>query len=358
VEQRLRARSFIWPTVEVVVGLAVIGGFILVHRRRRHEHEGGVGGEADPSPTGPVPTADRDGPRRFGVGPGSVAGFVLLICETLFLVTAGAPLFSSSSSYFVATPSVTALQRDVGSSEVGLGPNPYLCLGLGIIANANDVFDVHELAIYDPTMPKRYFDSFQQETGQSAGFPLENEYCPALTSSSSARLYGVAYVLESRGAPGLAGSTFVAQLGDEDLYHVAGSYPATLSPVLADGSLPAATAEGSQVHVGHPTPATWKMHVDASTAQVLRLRLADVPGWHASIDGKPLSLEPFSGIMLQARIPPGDHTVELSYWPTTFTLGIILGVCAFVGLCAALIIDGARRRRRQDRGATPAGSAP
>jgi uncharacterized membrane protein YfhO len=62
--------------------------------------------------------------------------------------------------------------------------------------------------------------------------------------------------------------------------------------------------------------------------------------------------------MLQARIPPGDHTVELSYWPTTFTLGIILGVCAFVGLCAALIIDGARRRRRQDRGATPAGSAP
>ena len=38
--------------------------------------------------------------------------------------------------------------------------------------------------------------------------------------------------------------------------------------------------------------------------QLLRLRLTDVPGWHAWIDGKSLGLERFSGIMLQARIPP------------------------------------------------------
>ena len=91
------------------------------------------------------------------------------------------------------------------------------------------------------------------------------------------------------------------------------------------------------------------MTVALATPQVLRLRLTDVPGWHASLDGKPLALQDFAGTMLQARIPPGRHTIELSYWPATFTLGIAIGACSLAGLLVALVVNAVRRRRTQSR---------
>ena len=78
---------------------------------------------------------------------------------------------------------------------------------------------------------------------------------------------------------------------------------------------------------------------------MVRLRLTDVPGWHATIDGRPLPLTTFAGVMLQARVPPGRHTIELHYWPATFTWGIVLAAMAAIGLVAALVIDALRRRR-------------
>jgi hypothetical protein len=156
----------------------------------------------------------------------------------------------------------------------------------------------------------------------------------------------VAYILESAGVAGPKGTTLVGRLGDEDLYHVPGSYPATLTPLQVDGNLPSDNAAGVPVAVTHPDPARWAMVTDATTPQVLRLRLTDVPGWHASLDGKPLALETYGGVMLQARIPPGRHQVELHYWPTTFSVGIVLCIIGVVGLAIALVVDRRRRGRR------------
>jgi uncharacterized membrane protein YfhO len=89
------------------------------------------------------------------------------------------------------------------------------------------------------------------------------------------------------------------------------------------------------------------MVTHARTAQVLRLRLTDLPGWHGTIDGQPLSLAPYSGVMMQARIPAGVHTIEVSYWPEAFSVGIFLAVLTALSLVGAIVIFGVRRRRRQ-----------
>jgi hypothetical protein len=363
VENRIRAESFIWPVTEVFVGIAVVVGFVVVHRRNRvrsvkgnRQTDGELTDRSEPEASATIrrgkyePSAVPAAGIRPRLSPGVWAGLVLLTCETAFLVAAGAPLWSSSPTFFSATPAVAALQRDVGSSVVGLGQNPsYYCIGLGIMPDANDVFGLHELALYDPMVPKGYFTSFKALTGRSAGDQVDNEYCPALANVSQARLYGAAYILESAGDPGPTGTTFVARLGDEDLYRVPGSYPATLTPLPDDGSLPANGAVSTPVAVSHPNPASWRVVTDDTTPQVLRLRLTNIPGWHASIDGKPLTLESFGGMMLQARLPSGRHLVELNYWPATFTVGIVLGICSFAGLLGALIVDGIRRRRSQLR---------
>jgi uncharacterized membrane protein YfhO len=77
--------------------------------------------------------------------------------------------------------------------------------------------------------------------------------------------------------------------------------------------------------------------------------LTAVPGWHATIDDRPLKLLTFSKVMLQARIPAGRHTVELVYWPTTFTIGIIAAACSVAGLVVAGVIGRIRRPRARDR---------
>jgi uncharacterized membrane protein YfhO len=85
----------------------------------------------------------------------------------------------------------------------------------------------------------------------------------------------------------------------------------------------------------------------ASGPQVLRLRLTDVPGWHATIDGRPLTLIRYNRVMLQARIPAGLHTIELHYWPDSFTAGLVI---ALVTVAALAVVPVLLRRRRRASG--------
>ena len=190
--------------------------------------------------------------------------------------------------------------------------------------------------------PLAYFSSWQaaaKETGANPAIPYRNAniFCPAITSATLARRYGVGYVLEPAGAPGPTGAVFDRMVGNEQLFRIPGAAIATLVPIDPGGALPNPDTPGAAVGVANPNPAAWTMHTDATSPQVLRLRLTDVPGWHASIDGKPLRLTTFEGIMLQARVPPGRHIIELHYWPSTFTAGIVIALLSVLGLCAALI---------------------
>jgi hypothetical protein len=272
---------------------------------------------------------------------------VLLGCETAFLVSAGAPLVSSSPTFLVPTPPETALQRTVGAALVGFGSRDcHTPPTLGIHQNVNVVYGVHELADWDPITPQAVFRSLKASTGRPAGAldaPLI--LCPAIDDAAVARRFGVGFILEHAASPRPPGTVYVTTLGDEKLYRVPGGAEATVTPLDREGIDPPADAPARSVTVTHPDPASWKLHTDAATPTVLRFHLAAVPGWHATVDGRPLRLESFSGSMLQARMAACPHKVKIRYWQTAFSAGLILAGLSIAGLGGALVV-GARRRRR------------
>ncbi len=322
---RLRSESFIWPAAATLVGLLVVAAL----RPRTSRSPDGGGPERAKTAAG----------RRFDAG--HRAGAVLLAVEAAFLIAVGAGTWSSSATFLAPRPATATLAADVGSSLVGFGVRSCeVPPTLGILPETNSAFAVHELSAYDPITPKAYFKALKV----APGVP-DSALCPVIRSAAEARRYGVGFVLEPRGKPGPRGTVFDAAVGGEDLYRVPRAALATLTALSPTGQLPGLDAAGTPVAVSQPDPATWTVKTHARGPQVLRLRLTDVPGWHATIDGRPLPLDRFSSIMLQATIPPGAHTVELQYWPGTFSLGIVFAACSAAGLATGLLFGWRRARR-------------
>ncbi len=339
----IREQSFIWPIFEVIGGLFIIEALWVLARN-------------------PQGTA-----ARVVGNAGAWAGAILVVMEAAFLLVSGSSWPSSSTTYFTPTPAVTSLQRTVGSSLVGLGNG--LCIGIfvnkaghsiagftplnevvGVSPNVNLAYGIDELAAYDPIMPLEYTKAWESLTGQAPGLLSELGsaawYCPAVKSVSVARIYGVSYILETLKGQAPAGTVFVKRVGDEELYRVPGAARATLTAAPLRGSFPPLDASGTPVKVSQPVPTEWKLTTHASEPTVLRLRLSASPGWHATIDGKPLALSKYAGIMLQAHVPAGSHTIVLHYWPKTLTVGIVLCVLAVFGLAGGISVEEVRRRRR------------
>ena len=64
------------------------------------------------------------------------------------------------------------------------------------------------------------------------------------------------------------------------------------------------------------------------------MRVTDYPGWHASIDGRALSLSLYEGLMLQAAVPVGRYVVHLWYLPKRLVIGTLLALAVIVALLA------------------------
>jgi hypothetical protein len=294
-----------------------------------------------------------DGPTRAGRG---VAG-VFLVAQSAFLVVLGVSSWSISSASFSPTPAVTSLERTVGSSLVAMGPcrprpfsYPY-ATEVGIRPNANIIYRVHEFSIYDPILVATYYSSWTAVSGQHLAANLRRVglFCPQITTATEARLYGISYVLVPAHTPGPKGAVRDGSVGGEELFHVPGSAAATVTPLPRPGRSLSDDARGTPVAVTHPNAASWRVVTDTAAPQELRLRVTALPGWHATVDGRPLDLERWdTGVMLEARVPAGHHVVELHYWPELFTVGIAAAAAVLVGFAAAGagVALSARRNRR------------
>jgi hypothetical protein len=246
---------------------------------------------------------------------------------------------------------------------VGIGPCrttpfslPY-SKEVGIRPDANIGYGVHEFAVYDATLPDSYFTLWTTLSSKPLPAPLRKVgvFCPQITTAAQARVFGVGFVLEPRHARGPTGAVFDRMVGTEQLFRIPGAASATLVSLVGTGEPPSIEAPGTPVAVTHPDASTWRLHIDHAGPALLRLRLTDVPGWHATIDGKPLALEPWAQTtMLEAKVPAGSHVVELHYWPDLFSVGIVIAVVVLVGLAAAcgLVYVKTRRGRRRAAGAS------
>jgi uncharacterized membrane protein YfhO len=94
-----------------------------------------------------------------------------------------------------------------------------------------------------------------------------------------------------------------------------------------------------------------QLHVNARKKAALLARMTYVPGWHATINGRGVAVHRAAGTMLSIKLPAGKSTVELTYWPSTFTVGIIAAIIAVVFLMVLAVFfnrghrHGAHKRR-------------
>ena len=217
VEAAIRSRSFIWPAIEVLIGLAVFTLLVVVSRRTR---------------------ARAPGPGGVLDQPGRLGGAILLVSTTVLLVALGTSWWSSNTTYLAPNPAVTTLQRAVGTSIVGFGTSS--CLEpptLGVQADVNVVYGIHEIDSYDPLTPQQLYLAWKQATGRyplpigADGIPLAEitMFCPVVDTTAAARLFGIGFVLEPHGVKGPPGSVFDQEIGDEGLYRIPGASVATLT---------------------------------------------------------------------------------------------------------------------------------
>jgi Bacterial membrane protein YfhO len=267
----------------------------------------------------------------------------------VYLIALDAPLPSSSSTPYQPTTAVTALQRTIGSSLVGLGVDAssnsasglaarLYTSSLGFEPNSNVLFGIHQFSAYDPISPLSWFGDWIYYNHTPPGSIPFYTISPVIKSATVARRYGIAYVLVRSGAPGPTGSVFDRRVGKEDLYRIPGAATATLLPVKVLKGWPPTDKLGKAVNVEWPNPSTARVVTTSSTPQVLRIRIASVPGWHATIDGQPLALFPYLSMMFEAYVPPGHHVIELTYWPKQFSEGIVLAGLAVAGLAVAGVV--------------------
>jgi hypothetical protein len=69
------------------------------------------------------------------------------------------------------------------------------------------------------------------------------------------------------------------------------------------------------------------------------------PGWKATVDGTPTEIYRANVISRAVVVPPGPHTVEYRFVPTSFYAGLAVSLASFAAVFAFLIILTVRRKR-------------
>ena len=86
--------------------------------------------------------------------------------------------------------------------------------------------------------------------------------------------------------------------------------------------------------------------VTASAAGLLVIGTVDYPGWEATVDGRSQPVLPVDGLIQGICLPAGQHTVELRFTPSQWTLALALSLASL----GAVVVFTAWPIRRKSAG--------
>lgn len=321
----VRNNSFVWPAVSAVSAVAAALILVAAGRTRRRGSQDG-------------PARNR-GPRWATRAP-VFAAVLLAGVEIAFLLTATPGVEPSSPVGFVATHAEKKLKQVVGTARVGFASCPSLeqLPSLGILPEANDVYRVSEISAYDPIIPKNYVVRWDKVSGAAPEAPA-GTFCPSISNAARARLFGVAFVLASSETTAPRGAKLVGHVGTEVLYHVPSAGVVTLS-----SKQPIAGLDKRSVGVNYGSGDGFQINVQLSRPRRLAAHITAVPGWSATVDGRPLALRDSGGLVFTAHLPAGRDRVAFRYWPRLFTVGLVLAALAFCAIVIGGVVSSVQLR--------------
>ncbi len=87
-----------------------------------------------------------------------------------------------------------------------------------------------------------------------------------------------------------------------------------------------------QVEITTYTPQKVVIAVDSPQLDTLILSDNYYPGWQATIDNQPTTINRTDLALRSVNIPSGQHTLTFAYQPLSFTLGLATSILSFIGL--------------------------
>ena len=74
-------------------------------------------------------------------------------------------------------------------------------------------------------------------------------------------------------------------------------------------------------------------------------------GWKVYVDGQTVETEEVLDALLAFKAEPGEHTLELRYWPDCLTWGLMIQAAGLAAFAAAWVVSNRRRKRQLENGA-------
>jgi hypothetical protein len=151
----------------------------------------------------------------------------------------------------------------------------------------------------------------------------------------------VRYVITHEGAssqPWLAGNPDFSLVGSMDSFYIVYEYRLAKPP-----------GRWEDERLGSAQTAFWSPErrdflVQSERGGRFALIEQYFPGWHATVDGRPVPTERWNGTFQAIAVPPGEHRLRFEYRPASLRTGAIVSLAALAALLAVAVSD--RRRRR------------
>jgi hypothetical protein len=183
---------------------------------------------------------------------------------------------------------------------------------------------------FDPFLPVQYRDRIERWVK----FRTNREFYIDPHNDDMLQSLGVRYVITHEGTssqPFLAASPDFKLVGTGDTFYLVYEYRHAVPPYRWEN----AATGGVQPVYWKPERREFQVQSDHGGRFVLVEQF--FPGWHATVDGRPVPIERWDGAFQAIAVPPGAHRLRFQFAPTSLRTGALLSLSALIFLCVVVL---------------------